>query len=1637
MTDPLFVDVTMEDFHLMSSSLGINAGDNASISFGTSTDLDGNPRINYSTVDMGAYEAEFCSEITGGIIYVDSAATGNGTGLNWADAMTDLQGAINASKSCTGNQEIWVAKGTYHPTQDNPASFNNTNRDVTFYIDHQVKIFGGFAGNETVLSQRDWNANLTSLTAAIPMTADTAYHVIVMDASEICPDWRIDGFTIKDGRANSIMEFENQHAGALYVRSDDDDAVISPTFANCIFSNNVGFASSGAVFNFITGDNGTIGTSITNCTFSNNKSPSGSGGSYFALLQDGGNITAKIESSIFDNNEAFFSGGAINFSLQGTGSNAPTIINSLFHNNAAQSEGGAIAASASGVSGSGNVAVEMINCTVADNNATGNGGGIHMVGDTDPFKLYNTIFWNNTGADGDDIFTDGVSGSIDSCIISAGPGALAANNLLVANYTTQDPLFNISGTDYSLQQTSPAINGGKNSLVPLSINTDIIGRSRILNSQVDIGAFEVAACGMDVLFVDIDASPGGDGLSWSTAFDNLQDAIDISALCGNVQSIWVAEGYYYPTKIYDANQDGTLDDREKTFYIDHNVKIYGGFDGTETDVSQRDKDNHVTRLDGDFEGPGAIDDQSYHVLYIDSDASGTTIDMTTEIVDIHIIGGRGVGFDTNGEGAGAYVRASGTTASPIFEGCVFTDNISTSTGGAIYNLAINGGVNATSFMNCSFTSNQAEFQGGAVYNFSDGGNSMVTSSFVNCVFFANNAIDGIAVFNDSNNEETNISFVNCTFSGHSNNGAVIYNSNSTSTITNSILWNSGNAEIENNFGSGSSANVNYSIIEGGLPDQTSGSNNLTVDPLFVSSTDLRLQATSPAINGGSNISLPSSILVDIADLDRINCDTIDMGAYEYQVDLEITCSPAISVETDLNMCSTAKANITLVAPTANCSLASVSNNAPTTFSKGPTTVKWFVVDTDGRKDTCEQVVTVVDNQRPTITCPADITVNVDAGSCVATNVSLGTSSTNDNCLGSIISNNAPTNGIYNLDETMVRWIVTDAAGLKDTCFQKVTVVDNEKPVITCPADITITRVAGTCDLSVDIGMATATDNCTGTISITNDAPTDFPVGPTTVTWIATDGAMQMQTCTQIVTVNEVTPSCPALGDSIFVDSSAMGSTTGLTWTDAFTNLQDAINLACDCAMGDTIPEIHVMEGTYYPCKEFDADGSGGSDPREATFYINKNLKIYGGYYSSSSDIFRDWEDHPTILSGDIGVKGDETDNSYHVMYVDGTTSNGIINNRCVLDGLRVEDGRADGSFPNNTGGGMRNDGQGSGNAASPIIANCVFKSNFAQTRGGAIDNVVNGGMSSPTFLNCVFEENKANDRGGAIFNSGQDGFSSPTIIDCFFKNNTGISRGGAIYNSGGTGESSPRITNCVFEGNQSGLGGAIFNFGNGMAGLNGNSSPIISNSTFANNVTNSSSSAAIHTIGIDNGSSDFAHPVINNSIFWNNGAELYNEDAAITTIINSLLEDAVEDGTIVPIAGTVFMGVNIDAYPMFQDSINGDFRLMTGSPAIDAGDSSFVQSVYDITGYTPRIANQVDMGAYERFRCTEDLRFYLPGVFSQDNEDLYTDGNIEISSGIKRQSDMFFSMKEGMTMLKEFEVEAGSELEVTLDGCAP
>ncbi|MBL7747458.1 MAG: HYR domain-containing protein, partial [Chitinophagaceae bacterium] len=197
-------------------------------------------------------------------------------------------------------------------------------------------------------------------------------------------------------------------------------------------------------------------------------------------------------------------------------------------------------------------------------------------------------------------------------------------------------------------------------------------------------------------------------------------------------------------------------------------------------------------------------------------------------------------------------------------------------------------------------------------------------------------------------------------------------------------------------------------------------------------------------------------------------------------------------------------------------------SAQTCANRYTITRTYRATDVCGNFAECTQIITVNDQTPPVITCPAPITVAC-ASAVPAPNTALVTAT--DNCggvitithIGDVITNQTCPNR-YTLTRT---YRATDVCGNFAECTQVITVNDNIAPVITCPANITVTTPVGSCTAVVNFA-ATATDNCNGAVTITySQAPgTAFPIGTTTVTATATDACGNSSTCTFTITVRD-------------------------------------------------------------------------------------------------------------------------------------------------------------------------------------------------------------------------------------------------------------------------------------------------------------------------------------------------------------------------------------------------------------------------------------------------------------------------------------------------------------------------------------
>ena len=194
----------------------------------------------------------------------------------------------------------------------------------------------------------------------------------------------------------------------------------------------------------------------------------------------------------------------------------------------------------------------------------------------------------------------------------------------------------------------------------------------------------------------------------------------------------------------------------------------------------------------------------------------------------------------------------------------------------------------------------------------------------------------------------------------------------------------------------------------------------------------------------------------------------------------------------------------------------ITNDAPAYFPVGSTLIVWTATDAFGNSDTSTQLITVIDNERPAIKI-SNVNAFTDAGKNGAV-VNLGNAEASDNCGVVTVTNDAP--AFFPTGVTLVTWTATDKMGYTSTAVQTVTVVDNEKPVITAAANITLKNTTGKCGAGNQSLVAPAvSDNC-GVATVTNDAPALLTTGNTLVTWVATDVNGNTTTLTQTVLVQD-------------------------------------------------------------------------------------------------------------------------------------------------------------------------------------------------------------------------------------------------------------------------------------------------------------------------------------------------------------------------------------------------------------------------------------------------------------------------------------------------------------------------------------
>ncbi|TVZ54999.1 putative repeat protein (TIGR02543 family)/predicted secreted protein (Por secretion system target) [Lutibacter sp. Hel_I_33_5] len=892
---------------------------------------------------------------TNGITYVNKNATGTNDGTSWTNAYTDLQGALSTLQE---GGEIWVAKGTYTP--------HASSRTVPFAINKKnVELYGGFNGTETTLNQRDLRTNETILSGDLSgddiggSRSENAYHVIDVNQNDIV----IDGFIIQDGVANSTAN--NSTGAGIFKRV----TVNSLTVKNSTFKNNYAGHAAGINAEY-TSSGGTL--DIENCIFDNNIARHST--SFAAWARSGGVFTFKVTNSLFSNNEAKNLSGAVGFaasagwfrSLHGSANVTTSLVNNTYVNNndiGTHSYMNNLNRATVGASTtSGTLNLEAANCIFWNNTITGGVIANAISG------MHTTLGQNVTAVN-----------SIDQGSFSK----LTAANL--TNTSNADPLLkDAANNEFILLSGSPAINTGDNSKLPATFTKDLLGKDRIVTSTIDVGAYEfdpyalftykvnvqvtgngtvnhpvsqnhdygtvlnlvaTPAAGYkfngwtgDIvgntntlgvlvnntinitanfvkskIYVNKNATGNNDGTTWPDAYTSLTTALSNTV---NNSEIWVAAGTYTPN----------ASDISVSFNITKSgMKIYGGFAGTETKLSDRvlganetilsgdlgNDDNNVVGYLANYNETSRRNVNSTHIVKITTTGNDLLLDGLT-ISDAHN------SLSTTEQG-GAIVKNK-AIAKLTLKNCIIKNNVSrNASAGLIAEFELNNATGTRGVLtieNCEFTNNFSRW-GTGIYSIIRS-NTNVDINISNTLFNSNTAANLTASalgFSGSagwfrmlgSTSDVDLNFTNNTLVNNTDTGTEQSLNASThavfaisrhpgffgtfnAVVSNSIFWNNkttGNVatkSITDLYGIPvTSVNVYNSIDENNFNDSLITSTTATsdTDPSFTDllNGDFSLTTSSPAKDSGDNTYVTTS--TDLLGNQRIFNTTVDMGVYEF------------------------------------------------------------------------------------------------------------------------------------------------------------------------------------------------------------------------------------------------------------------------------------------------------------------------------------------------------------------------------------------------------------------------------------------------------------------------------------------------------------------------------------------------------------------------------------------------------------------------------------------------------------------------------------------------------------------------------------------------------------------------------------
>ncbi len=697
-------------------------------------------------------------------IHVNARGTG-GDGKSWSGAVRTVEDAL---KQAGNGDEIWVASGSY----------KLSGRAATFQLKPGVALYGGFAGNETRLDQRDWQKNATTLDGG-----GEASHVVTGADNAV-----LDGFTVTGGNAMTGGPGGAGAGGAPGIAGGMGGGQRRGAFAGG--GGTGGGEAGGGGRPIHTTPQAVMGGSGAGC---------GAGMLNFRA-------SPTVRNCVFEKNKAGKGGAVYNMTSTsfpprmdgGEGGKAPVFVNCVFRNNSAFGRGG-------GVSNDMGTSPTFLNCVFEANETPQKGGGMYNDFGCSP-TLVNCLFTGNQAESAAGMGNDGGSSPVlyfctftknhakeYGAPLYQGTGP-ASNPALVACVVSgnlcdwEDPgIYNWHDCTPLVKESATGDAGYKPGRFTEAQLPRLLADLRQYQAKPvreEAPAPEAAIpSSARIVYVNAAANAGGDGRAWTSAFRDLGAALADAGKDG--AEVRVAAGTYKPGA-----------DRAASFALRPGVRVLGGFAGR---GDERDIAKNRTVLDGN---------RAYHVVV---GANGAVLDglsITNGFAD-------GAGYDGKGGGLIAYRRApQGRPNSEVVTGfameirnCIFSNNYARD-GGAVYsydrakpvftgclfagNRAENGGavldrVGVTSsFENCEFAGNTARWRGGALY-FDSGSRPGLKS----CVFRGNTAgAHGGGVFSASRAsqlENTVVTLDGCRFEGNvakGDGGAAAFCDSSVSSVKN-------------------------------------------------------------------------------------------------------------------------------------------------------------------------------------------------------------------------------------------------------------------------------------------------------------------------------------------------------------------------------------------------------------------------------------------------------------------------------------------------------------------------------------------------------------------------------------------------------------------------------------------------------------------------------------------------------------------------------------------------------------------------------------------------------------------------------------------------------------------------------------